>query len=99
MQREQRPWRRQHWEIIYQALTDPRKAEDIATTVGVSASTVHRVIAAYKREGVAALATPGKGGRRHQYLTLEHERAFLQPFVTRAAKAGGGDDKRDPSRL
>ncbi len=86
MQREQRPWRRKPWEIIYQALTAPRQAEDIARTVGVSASTVHRVIAAYNREGVAAIETPGKGGRRHQYLTLEQERAFLQPFVTRAAQ-------------
>jgi transposase len=86
MQREQRPWCRQHWEIIYQALTAPRKAEDIARTVGVSASSVHRVIAAYKREGVAAIETPGKGGRRHQYLTLEQERTFLQPFLARAAR-------------
>ncbi len=30
MQREPRPWRRKLWEIIYQALTAPRKAEDIA---------------------------------------------------------------------
>ncbi|MFL5666553.1 MAG: helix-turn-helix domain-containing protein [Ktedonobacteraceae bacterium] len=76
MQREQRAWCRKLWEIIYQALTAPRKAEDIARTVGVSASTVHRVIAAYNRGGVAAIETPGKGGRRHQYLTLAQERAF-----------------------
>jgi transposase len=86
MQREQRPWCRKLWEIIYQALTAPRKAEDIATTVGVSASTVHRVIAAYKQGGVAAIETPGKGGRRHQYLTLEQEHTFLQPFLARAAR-------------
>src|SRR6266699_5640999 len=86
MQREQRPWCRQHWEIIYQALTAPSKAEDIARTVGVSASTVHRVIAAYNRGGVTAIETPGKGGRRHQYLTLEQERALLQPFVARAVR-------------
>ncbi len=86
MQREQRPWCRQHWEIIYQALTAPRKAEDIARTVGVSPSTVHRVIAAYKHRGVAAIETPGKGGRRRQHLTLEQERAFLQPFLARAAQ-------------
>lgn len=86
VQREQRPWCRQHWQIIYEALTAPRKAEDIATTVGVSVSTIHRVIAAYNRGGVAAIETPGKGGRRHQYLTLEQERAFLQPFVVRGAQ-------------
>ncbi len=86
MQREPRLWRRKLWEIIYQALTAPRKAEEIARTVGVSVSTVHRVIAAYKREGVAAIETPGKGERRHQSLTLEQEHAFLQPFVARAAQ-------------
>ncbi len=83
---EKRPWRRQRWEIIYQALTAPRHAEDIARTVGVSLSTVHRVIALYKQGGVAAIETPGKGGRRHHYLTLEQERAFLQPFLARAAR-------------
>src|SRR5947209_8749443 len=73
MQGEQHPWRHQWWEIIYQALTTPRKAEDIARTVGVSPSTVHRVIAASNHAGVAAIDTAGKGGRRHQYLTLEQE--------------------------
>ena len=83
---EKRPWRRQRWEIIYQALTAPRHAEEIARTVGVSPSTVHRVIALYKQGGVAAIETPGKCGRRHHYLTLEQERAFLQPFLARAAR-------------
>lgn len=86
MQEDQRPWRSQRWEIIYQALTAPRKAEDIARAVGVSPATVHRVIATYNQVGVAAIETPGKGGRRHQYLTLEQERAFLQPFLARAAR-------------
>src|SRR5438105_2097857 len=86
MQREQRRWCRRRWEIIYQALTAPRKAEDIARTVGVSLATVHQVFSSYKRGGVAAIETPGKGGRRHQYLTLEQERAFLQPFLARAAQ-------------
>lgn len=86
MQAEACLWRRQRWEIISQALTDPRQAEDIARTVGVSLSTVHRVIAMYKQGGVAAIETPGKGGRRHQYLTLSQERAFLQPFVARATR-------------
>ncbi len=86
MQREQRCWCRRRWEIIYQALTAPRKAEDIAKSVGVSLATVHQVISTYKRRGVAAIETPGKGGRRHQSLTLEQECAFLQPFVVRAVQ-------------
>lgn len=86
LQAEPRLWRRQRWEIIYQALVAPRRAEDSARTVGVSPTTVHRVISTYNRLGGAAVETPGTGGRRHQYLTLEQERAFLQPFLARAAR-------------
>jgi len=86
MKREQRPWCRRRWQIMYEALIAPREAEDIATTVGVSLTTVHQVMAGYKREGVAAIETPGKGGRRRGYLTLEQERVFLQPFLARATQ-------------
>jgi putative transposase len=86
MQGEQHLWRRRHWEIICEALKGPRKAEDLARTVGVSPATVHRIIATYNQKGVAAIETPGKGGRRHQYLTLDQERAFLQPFLARGAR-------------
>src|SRR6266700_5907702 len=86
MQAEPHLWRKQRWEIIYQALTAPRKAEDIARTVGVSPATVHRVIATYKQGGMAAIQTPGKGGRRHQHLTLSQERAFLEQFMARGAR-------------
>lgn len=79
-----RPWCRQRWLIIYNALVDPHKAEDIAKHCGVSISTVHHVIAGYNRLGATAVETPGKGGRRHQYLTLEEEQQFLAPFFARA---------------
>jgi transposase len=84
MNRETRPWVRQHWWIIYNALVAPRKAEEIALHTGVSATTVHRVISIYNRRGPAALETPGRGGRRHQYLTLPEEKAFLAPFFVQA---------------
>jgi len=86
LQAERRPHRRQRWLIIYQALVDPREAAQIAKHCGVSTATVHQLISAYNRRGVEAVETPGKGGRRHQYLTLEQERVFLQPFLTRAAR-------------
>lgn len=79
-----RPWCRQRWLIIYNALVDPRKAEDIAKHCGVSQATVHQVIAGYNRLGTAAVETPGKGGRRHQYLTLPEEKEFLAPFFAQA---------------
>jgi hypothetical protein len=79
-----RPWVRHHWWIIYHALVAPRKAEEIALHTGVSVTTVHRVIAIYNRLGPGAVETPGKGGRRHQYLTLQEEKTFLAPFFSQA---------------
>lgn len=84
MNTDGRPWIRQHWRIIYNALVAPRKAEEIALHTGVSATTVHRVISTYNRQGPAAMETPGKGGRRHQYLTLPEEKEFLAPFFAQA---------------
>ena len=79
-----RPLYRQRWLIIYNALVQPRKAEEIARHCGVSKATVHQVISTYNRLGVVAVETPGKGGRRHQYLTREEEEQFLAPFFVRA---------------
>jgi transposase len=80
-----RPWCRQRWLIIYNALVDPRAAADIAKHTATTRMMVHQVISTYNRFGVAAVETPGKGGRRHQYVTLEAERQFLAPFFERAA--------------
>jgi transposase len=78
------PLYRQRWLIIYNALVEPRKAEDIARHCGVSKATVHAVMASYNRQGVAAVETVGKGGRRSGYLSLEEEHQFLATFFTRA---------------
>jgi len=86
MNRDPRPWVRQHWWIIYNALVAPRKAQEIALHTGVSVTTVHRVISVYNRLGAAAMETPGKGGRRHEYLTLPEEKAFLAPFFAQAER-------------
>jgi transposase len=79
-----RPWCRQRWLIIYNALVEPRKAEDIARHCGVSKATVHQVISTYNRLGIEAVETAGKGGRRHEYLSMQDERQFLAPFFERA---------------
>jgi transposase len=86
MKRDPRSWVRERWGIIYLALMRPRKAEEIARDMGVSVTTVRRVISGYNRFGLAAIETPGKGGRRHEYMSLEQERHFLQPFFARAAQ-------------
>jgi Homeodomain-like domain len=64
LQNDPRAWCRKRWLIIYNALVDPRKAEEIAKHCGVSKATVHQVISLYNRLGVSAVETPGKGGRR-----------------------------------
>jgi transposase len=86
MKLDPRSWVRERWGIIYFALLRPRKAEEIARDMGVSVTTVRRVISRYNRWGLAAIETPGKGGRRHEYMSLEQERNFLQPFFARAAR-------------
>ncbi|MDQ6661721.1 MAG: winged helix-turn-helix domain-containing protein [Chloroflexota bacterium] len=75
----------------------PRKAEEIAKHTGVSVPTVRRVISGSNRLGLAALETPGKGGRRHEYLRVEQERELLAPFFARAERgeiATAGESKR-----
>jgi len=76
---------RQRWLIVYNALIDPRPAISIALHTGVSVATVRLVISQYNRLGPTVLNTPGKGGRRNEYLTLAAEQAFLAPFFERAA--------------
>jgi transposase len=86
MRGEASGWRRRHWHIIWLALTAPRQAKEIAHEAGVSPVTVHRVLARYRRGGVAAIAGARKGGRRHGCLPLAEEAAFLAPFAERAAR-------------
>lgn len=81
-----RPWCRQRWLIIYNALVDPREAADIAKHTGTTVTMIHQVISTYNRLGVTAVETPGKGGRRHQYLSLEEEQTFLAPFFDQAER-------------
>jgi transposase len=76
----------QKWWIIYNASVDPRPAAQIAQHTAASLRTVHEVISTYNRLGVAAIETPGRGGRRNNYLSWDEEVAFLEPFMTDAAQ-------------
>lgn len=84
MQSDSRPFYRQRWLIIYNALIDPRTAEEIAKHCGVSKFTVQKLISRYNRFGTSAVETKGKGGRNREYLTFEEEKQFLEPFLIRA---------------
>ncbi|ELS02122.1 hypothetical protein Xen7305DRAFT_00018330, partial [Xenococcus sp. PCC 7305] len=78
--------RQQKWFIIYNALVDPRPAAQIALHTGTSKRTVHQVISDYNRQGVAAVETPGTGGRRRSYLSLAEEQEFLAQFIDSGKK-------------
>ena len=58
--------------------------EAIARTVGLSTSHVRRVWSDYLRGGLVAAQGRPKGGRRHQNLTVNQERALLQPLHQQA---------------
>ena len=66
LKHDSRPWCRERWLIIYNALVEPRKAEEISRHCGVSKGMVHQVISTYNRFGVEAVETAGRGGRRHE---------------------------------
>src|SRR5258708_16752969 len=83
MKTERRAWVRQQWWIIYNALAAPPKADEIALHTGVSATTVHRVIARDNRFGPATIEHPAHARHHHDYPTVEQEPAFLQPFFSR----------------
>jgi len=63
-------------------------AAEIARLLGWSTATVHVLHSRWAKEGDAVFDLRGRGGRRHQYLSEEQERALLDPFIQRA-EAGG----------
>lgn len=79
-------WRVKRWMIIYQALTNPKPAEEIALNMGVSVHTVHCLVSAYNRKGEKAVEAKGKGQRQKANLTIEEEKEFLKPFFEKAEK-------------
>jgi len=80
------PKQLQRWQIIYTALLQPRKAEEIAMCVGVSKSLVQHIIPAYNREGIQAIEIKSSGGRYHAYMSEEEEELFLEPFYQKAER-------------
>jgi len=74
----------QRWQIVYAALLQPRKAEEISASIGVSKSLVQKVISRYNREGIESIEVKSCGGRYHEYLTKEEEERFLLPFFKQA---------------
>jgi transposase len=62
--------------------------EAIAAATGFSESHVKNAHSAYRRGGIEALRSKGKGGRYHAHLTEAEEKAFIAPFIE-TARSGG----------
>jgi transposase len=77
-------WRVQKWLVILNAQLDPRPAKEISLHTGLATQTVHNLVSLYNRFGPEAIETPGKGGRKHSYLSFEEEADFLKSFEDRA---------------
>jgi transposase len=63
------------------------KVEAIAAATGFSEGYVKHIHSAFRRDGMAAVVSKGKGGRYHAHMTVEQEEAFIAPFIE-DAKAG-----------
>ena len=77
-------WRVRRWMIIYEALVNPKAAEEIALNNGVSKATVSILVSKYNRYGEEAVETKGKAQRQGAYLTTEEEQEFLKYFFKKA---------------
>ena len=63
------------------------KVDAIAAATGFSVGYVKHIHSAFRRDGMAALVSKGKGGRYHAHMTVGQEEAFIAPFIE-DAKAG-----------
>jgi len=77
-------WRVQKWLIVYNAANYPRKAEEIANHLAVSVSLVHKTVSEFKKNGIKAIETIGKGGRKNSYLTIDEEKEFMNSYIQQA---------------
>jgi transposase len=78
-------WRVKRWLVIWNALVDPRPAREIALHIGLSEQTVHNLVSKYNRFGASAIETPGKGGHKRFYFSMEEEADFLKSFEDKAS--------------
>ena len=75
-------------EAVWLRATLKVSASQIATAIGWSTSSVHRIHSKYFQQGESALLGVGRGGRRRQNLSLEQEKSMLSTFFQKAQSGG-----------
>lgn len=58
--------------------------KDISTAIGLAASSVRCFHSRFIKGGEVALKGKGRGGRKHQNLSLAEEKKFLSDFIAKA---------------
>jgi transposase len=76
----------QRVQAVWLRVTLELSDEQIAQAVGLSANTVRCLGSRFRRQGASALAGAGRGGRRHENLTVAQEQELLQPFLEPAGR-------------
>jgi len=61
---------------------------EVAIALNYRLQTVHAIWHLWRREQEALFQRPRPGGRKHAYLTIEEEKAFLVPFLRKAEASG-----------
>lgn len=65
-----------------------KSPQEVSDLLGLSASHVRTTLADWRRRGLLALEDRKRGGRRHTYMTLQEESAFLDTLKEKAEKGG-----------
>jgi transposase len=73
--------------VYLRAVFDEGNAR-IAATTGLSIGTIRNIHARYLRYGIDALKTKPKGGRWRENLSVDAERAVVEPFLKLAEQSG-----------
>ena len=76
------------YQSLYLRLNNQMPTPDIAQITGLSVSHIHKIHSLCFRNGISALLSKPKGGRRRSCLSLEEEKALLSEIEKKAIKGG-----------
>lgn len=76
------------YQALYLRLSHQIPTPDIAQITGLSVSHIHKIHSLCFRNGISALLSKPKGGRRRSYLTEEEEKVLLSDIEKKAIKGG-----------
>ncbi len=76
------------YQSLYLRLNNQMPTPDIAQITGLSVSHIHKIHSLCYRNGIEAILSKPKGGRRRSCLSLEEEKTLLLEIEKKAIKGG-----------